>query len=1083
MNDPGFRMALLDEADPAHLSYMIDVVNMMPTDGLDKVAQVSWAWFLFEITERYLGMTDYMTRLADGRESSDLSSYLIGMLVKDGIPATLDKTRSIAESMRSIYSCSQAEDAEQHEYVFAGDLRCMEIVIYGSDRVMLERYPEFHETMRSLCEKMGLDYSSQHAEEMIAREYVALRDGGEYEKILSLAYDLTLFSIFAERRIREEINLMRDCAALGRWDELREQVIKVYVDHFPKKHAETLVPFYSITIRYMEKIQDMISYIKKQQTAGKKYADFLPWNCPLEYQVEGFEEYQSKFLEICNVISLFFRYTGPGTNQSTYVTQMNKLLMMEFLGVQTEEDAWTVMGTFAMSVYFSSGSNNGNPRALSLIDNLIPLMMNAPAFSISLMTDFAGLYCFINSSKSEELLDSVLIAGLNDSSVWMPGVLESDIERLYSMLTASIVAQITDADKYAGQIGEWIDYVCVRLPELKMDLDTKVMMWTRLAEVYRYVGKYDKALEILAGLDVSGGYVNQKYINQELFLNNAMSGRYEEALKYAPEGGYNDVLTTYHVLECALYKEDMKLIKELVPAFLASLSEEMEGLIYYNQEDRETAYTFLMEDMEDDLAELVETAERRPGIKKHVAELLYDYNMISKGSLLKAQTGFHHQISSDDNIDLALAYDLYKAYGREDLIPDNPLLTQLSYSSFISQGLNDIVRFDAAEPSVRRTWENVRDELDEEEYAIEFMKLQGKYYALLLGHKYKSPLLFTLCSDADIMEAVPYGVGPKLYNTPEDSRHLYSLIWKPLLSEIEKGTTIYYSTAGALHQLNADFICDETGTYLSERNVLRKVSTTDCISPGISAKEISNAVIYGDLDYDMSREALTREADGYIRYTPLDDGKRGAVMEYVVPREPLPATLEEVEFACTSLAASDVRTYSYRGEKGTEYSFKSLSGKDFDLLHLATHGFWWESETNHEGRYVLPMKRSGIMLSGSDDVELDSDDAGVLFADEIAGLDLSAVDLLVLSACQTAGGQIKADGVFGLQRGFKQAGVGTIIMTLWPVNSSMTTDLMKEFYSGLAEGRNVSDSFAEARREISRKYPHTRDWAAFIMLD
>lgn len=98
-------------------------------------------------------------------------------------------------------------------------------------------------------------------------------------------------------------------------------------------------------------------------------------------------------------------------------------------------------------------------------------------------------------------------------------------------------------------------------------------------------------------------------------------------------------------------------------------------------------------------------------------------------------------------------------------------------------------------------------------------------------------------------------------------------------------------------------------------------------------------------------------------------------------------------------------------------------------------------------------------------------------------MDLSSVDLLVLSACQTAGGEIQEDGVFGLQRGFKQAGVGTIVMTLWPVNSVMTQSLMTGMYDNLTKGQDVREAFYNARTQVRKQYKKASDWGAFIILD
>ena len=97
-------------------------------------------------------------------------------------------------------------------------------------------------------------------------------------------------------------------------------------------------------------------------------------------------------------------------------------------------------------------------------------------------------------------------------------------------------------------------------------------------------------------------------------------------------------------------------------------------------------------------------------------------------------------------------------------------------------------------------------------------------------------------------------------------------------------------------------------------------------------------------------------------------------------------------------------------------------------------------------------------------------------------MDLNSVKLLVLSACETAQGDLGDDGVFGLQRGFKQAGAGCIIMSLREVNSIMTTELMQSFYSFFAKGQSVREAFRNAQRQISARYK-TDDWKSFIIID
>ena len=114
-------------------------------------------------------------------------------------------------------------------------------------------------------------------------------------------------------------------------------------------------------------------------------------------------------------------------------------------------------------------------------------------------------------------------------------------------------------------------------------------------------------------------------------------------------------------------------------------------------------------------------------------------------------------------------------------------------------------------------------------------------------------------------------------------------------------------------------------------------------------------------------------------------------------------------------------------------------------------------------------------------------------ASEIANLDLRGTDLVVLSACQTGMGDIGGDGVFGLQRGFKKAGVNSILMSLWDVDDAATGMFMEEFYRNFTEGKTKRESLKAAQDKVRnfkgeingeyRNFSNPRYWAAFILLD
>ncbi len=98
-----------------------------------------------------------------------------------------------------------------------------------------------------------------------------------------------------------------------------------------------------------------------------------------------------------------------------------------------------------------------------------------------------------------------------------------------------------------------------------------------------------------------------------------------------------------------------------------------------------------------------------------------------------------------------------------------------------------------------------------------------------------------------------------------------------------------------------------------------------------------------------------------------------------------------------------------------------------------------------------PLMRSGLILSGAnlawkgEDIPEGVDD-GILTAYEVSGMDLFNTQLVVLSACETGLGDIKgSEGVYGLQRSFKMAGVDFLIMSLWQVPDKETSEFMTMF--------------------------------------
>ena len=262
-----------------------------------------------------------------------------------------------------------------------------------------------------------------------------------------------------------------------------------------------------------------------------------------------------------------------------------------------------------------------------------------------------------------------------------------------------------------------------------------------------------------------------------------------------------------------------------------------------------------------------------------------------------------------------------------------------------------------------------------------------------------------------------------------------------------------------------------------------------------------NAVLYGGLRYDVGKDELIAESRaGDYHPTFTSRAFTAADSRYGVKN--LPGTLKEVEEIAQCFTSS---TRLITDINGTEESFKSLAGSAFDIIHLATHGFFWSEEDAQRRDYVTflnplnrkdqssedkALMRSGLFFSGAniglkgealpDDVE-----DGVLTALELSNMNLGHVDMVVMSACESGLGETSGDGVFGLQRGFKLAGANTLLMSLWKVDDTATQKLMTEFYKHYLFGKSKQMSLHLAQESLrkSNKYSDPQYWAAFIMLD
>lgn len=155
------------------------------------------------------------------------------------------------------------------------------------------------------------------------------------------------------------------------------------------------------------------------------------------------------------------------------------------------------------------------------------------------------------------------------------------------------------------------------------------------------------------------------------------------------------------------------------------------------------------------------------------------------------------------------------------------------------------------------------------------------------------------------------------------------------------------------------------------------------------------------------------------------------------------------------------------GHEASEAFLKRSALRRFAVLHFATHALVDESHP----------ERSAILLAPGAPGE-----DGLLQIRDVVGLDLGG-SAVVLSACRTAGGELlEGEGVMGLARGFFQAGVPTVVGSLWPLRDDDGARLFGAFYRHLAEGKSAAGALAAAQRERLASGAPAAAWAGVVVL-
>jgi tetratricopeptide (TPR) repeat protein len=422
--------------------------------------------------------------------------------------------------------------------------------------------------------------------------------------------------------------------------------------------------------------------------------------------------------------------------------------------------------------------------------------------------------------------------------------------------------------------------------------------------------------------------------------------------------------------------------------------------------------------------------------------------------------------------------------------------------------------------AVRTSMEDVQGNLADDEAAIEFVRfsLYNKnwtdsiiYAAYVVRKNVAIPQFIPLCEEKQLVKFFQAGSAEKIKSIyrsdvvdEQDDKavlgdSLYNLIWKPLLPYLDGIKKIDYSPAGLLYKIAFHALpVNDKELLLDKYELNQLISLREIIKVKEQNKNANNnIVLFGDCAFTMDSLSIISNpvVDQNVSLFSSTISRGNAVAW-----RNLPGTAEEVNLIHSMFEKNKMSSFVYTQQRATEEKFKSLSGNSPAIIHLATHGFFLADpeKKKREGlskddrnSFTMaddPLMRSGIVLSGANRVwsglgQIEGREDGIVTADEISQLDLRKTNLVVLSACETALGDVKGnEGVFGLQRAFKMAGVKNMILSLWSVPDKETAELMSAFYSYYMQGKPVRTAFLLAQKDMRAKYKPFY-WAAFVLIE
>lgn len=631
--------------------------------------------------------------------------------------------------------------------------------------------------------------------------------------------------------------------------------------------------------------------------------------------------------------------------------------------------------------------------------------------------------------------------------------------------------------------------------KFKGDFDASIADYDTAIDLYGKLGMYDEQQQASNGKSLCLAYAKKDMgdvsvgENAQMHRDNKIKESLQEALDNLEQSGdylgklskaqtFGTIAGFYSQLSD--YENAIKYYGLYIPALREAIAEDF---LLKSPKERELTWKNELGNISA-MNEMIAHLPQNPTLYAQLSNLIYEGQLLSKGILLSSNVEFEKILERYGTKEMKSQFATIKRNLEQvekmtqERKPKEEIMALTRKTDALQLALaKESSKYGDFMNYLRISSPDVLKALGDDAVAIEFATLdtdpldnQDMIVAVLISKEYPTGIVMPVSYTKDIKDLIAAN--------DKFSNDVYgNAIWGNILKAIGNKKNIYFAPDGLLNNIGIEYL-SINGKPLSEQINISRLSSTREIAREHKASPILYASLFGGIDYfEKGAEASKKKGSGRFRES---EGVNFSELE---------DTQREVDEIKGILDKHTKNTYEYSADKASKPEFLSQDKiNPLGLLHIATHGKYIEPANKNNTRNQKDadaMNNSILAFAGANLIDENNHSQGIVTAAEIAEMSLQDCELAVLSACESGLGKLADDGVFGLQRGFKNAGVKSLLVSLNKVADTSTADMMIAFYRNLYEGNGMTkrEAFRKAQSDIRAKYPSDPTWASFILID